>query len=382
MKTIALVKKNKCNFDRMEEFVVPLLYKEHTVEERTELKKSINDYIWSVIEPYITFIDVDMEVPDANENFMTVVCTNLVEGFPDKRPDDFFYHTEGSYSFPKKFIEFIHCQPAWKDYKSAQIENMNNLCCLFSLKHNVIENNCVIFANRYDLDYKYFTAIDTITKEDIIKVVRRRYFFSGVVVKENSLTKYYYQNPSYLVSAIFNKCETDTIEKIPYSHLNYKLVFYFQQDTKSFVNKICTRMNGLFRIYGPVLIIHELEENIYANISLHEVKRLNVLSYGRLYDRQPKVDENHIIEPVPLDPSNNDDNEVQKKLIPMWSRYICVNKRMIQWQKTKNLCINCSKEMTKPIICERCYRAKYCSESCQKSFDNYHYEECINPSYA
>lgn len=369
MKTIAIVEKNRCNFDKIEEYASTLLYVEHNIEERKKIKKNINNYIWSVIEPYVKFEEVN------DEDFITRICENANNCFPNKKPDEFFYHTEASYSFPKKFIEFFYCQPLWKDYVGGNVENMNNLACLLSLKHNVIENNCVIFANRFDLSAPHFTEIDSITKEDIIRIVRRRFFFSAILIKDDTMVKYYYQDPKYLISKIFGLKENDNIQKLSFSHLKYNLVFYFLHDKTKYINKIATRINGSYRIYGDVIILHEMEENVFANISIHEAKRLNVVSYGRLYDRQLKNEEIHTIPTVDVDDNGK---QIEKKTTPFWSRYIVMDRRMLKWQETKNKCINCDKEMIKPIICEKCYRVKYCSESCKKEFQSYHSDECLN----
>jgi hypothetical protein len=368
MKTIAVIEKNKCSFDRMEEFASPLLYKVLSDEERKELKTKLNDYIWSVIEPYVKFIEVN------EEDFLTVVCKEVTSCFPDRQPDDFFYHTEGSYSFPKKFIEFIYCQPLWKDYVAEQPESMNNLGCLFSLKHHIIENNCIVFANKYDLSASSFTVIDSVTKEDIIRIVRRRYFFSAVLIKENSMIKYYYQNPSYLVANIYGLTEKDNIQKLEFGHLKYNLVYYFQQDRSKYINQIATRINGVNRVHGDILVLHEMEEKIYANLSLHEMKRLNVLSYGRLYDRQLKDFENYTMPTIEV---NESGQEIEKKTVPMWSRYIVLDRRMIEWNKNKNKCFNCSKEAKNLITCPYCYRLKYCSFKCQKEHAANHREDCF-----
>jgi len=304
MRTIAVIKKNKCSFGKMEELAMPLLYKQHIPEEKSRLMKNINDYIWSVIEPYVTFINIGTD-----DDFMTVICQNLITSFPDKNPGDFFYHTEGSYSSPKKFIELVYCQPMWKDYSGAQPANMNHYGCLFSLKHHVIENDCIIIANRYDLNAPYFTMIDSVTKDDLLRIVRRRFFFTAVLIGSDSMTKYYYQNPSYLVSTIFGMNMTDKIEKLPFSHLKYNLIYYFKQNKTNYVNQIATRINGSYRVHGDVLVLHEMEENIYTNLSVHEMKRLNVLSYGRLYDRQLKPEENYSITKIEID----DDGKENKK---------------------------------------------------------------------
>lgn len=368
MKTIAIVNKNQLDFDQVEKFILPLLYRDIAVEEKDKIKEEINNYLWSMIEPYVIFREVD------ENDLLTEVCTQLMKPFADKSPDQVFYHTEGSYSFPKRYLEVIHCQPLWKDYLLAQKENINAIACLFSLKHIVIENTCIIIANKYDLAAPYFAKIDSITKEDILKVMRRRFYFSAILVRKDEMIKYYYQNPAYLVSKIFHLGDKDSIQKLSFSHLKYNLVYYFKQDNKESINQIATRINGSHAVRGDVLILHELEENIYANLSIHEVKRLNVLSYGRLYDRQLKEEENYTLPTTEL---TENGQEITKKTVPYWSRYLVIERRMIHWRKNKNKCINCCQELETPIICEKCFRVRFCSITCQKEFKWYHDDECI-----
>lgn len=371
MKTIAVVQKNRCSFEKMEEYASKLLYTTHTDEERINIKTALNNYIWSEIEPFVKFIDI----PD-DDDFLTVVCENITKRFPEKKADEFFYHTEGSYSFPKKYIEFLHCQPLWKEYQNGKIENINNLGCLFSLKHHVIENDCIIFANKYDLSAPHFTVLDSVNKEDIIRVVRRRYFFSAILIKDDSLVKYYYQDPKYLITKIYNLTEKDNIQKMSFGHLKYNLVMYFQHDKSKYLNKIATRINGSYQLHGDVLLLHEMEENIFTNLSMHEVRRLNVLSYGRLYDRQLKDEEIHTMPTIEVDENGK---EYEKKVTPIWSRYITLDRRMLKWKENKNKCINCYQEIKNVVHCEKCYRLKFCSTKCRKEFDSYHSDECINP---
>ena len=369
MKKIAVIAKNRCHFEELDKYAIPLLYEDHNPEDRIKLKKSLNDYLWSVVEPYVTFIEINED-----NDFLTIVSKELTKCFHDKNPDQFFYHTESSYSCPKKFIELIYCQPLWDTYQKSQIENINNLGCLFSLKHHLVENNCIIIGNDYDLSSPNYIKLTSVSKEDILRVIRRRYFFSAIVVKNDVMVKYYYQDPKYLITKVFGIGYNDSIQKISINHLKYNLTFYFQQDKTKYVNKIATRINGLYRIHGDVIILHDMEENIFTNFSIHECKRLNVLSYGRLYDRQLKEDEVHTVDSPEVDEKGN---VSEKKVTPYWSRYLVISRRMLEWEKNK--CINCSKEAIKPIICQRCFRAKYCSEECMKEFNNYHYEECMNP---
>jgi hypothetical protein len=372
MPQIALIKKNRCQFDRLEEFAVPLLYTSHSEKNRLELKTKLNDYLWSVIEPYIQFINID-----PTEDFMTHCVMNLISDFAGTTPDHFFYHTEPSFSSPKRFLEIIHCQPLWQDYKHGELENINNLGCLASLKHTVIENDVIIMANKYDLSSPYYTQITDITKSDILRIIRRRFIMTAILIKTDQIVKYYYQNPSYLVSKVFNMDPNDRIERLPFNLMKYNLVAYFKHEKTKPVNPIATRINGHFRLHGDVLILHELEDKIYGNLSVAEIAKLEALSYGRLYDRQPTEEETYTLPTVEAD---EEGNPVEKKTIPIWSRYITVQRRLLNRQAQGDLCINCDKKLSHSITCDRCYRVKFCSSQCQREYGNFHYDDCINPN--
>lgn len=369
MPIIAVISKNNCQFDDLETYVLPLLYQYHDETTRLQLKNKLNDYLWEIIEPYVTFINCQ------SDTFMETICTHLVKEFPDKNLDEFFYHTESSFSFPKKHTELMYCQPTWSHQKDQKV-NMNFIGCLFSLKHNVIENTCVVLANNYDISSQNNIVVGDVTKNDILRMIKRRYFFSAELIKNDTITKYYYQNPGYLVSKLFDLKEQDTIEKLTVGFLKYNLSFYCNQNKNQYVNKIATRINGLYQLYGDVLVLNEMDEHVYTNLSTHELRRLNVLAYGRLYDRQLKADEIHEESHFEVDEQGK---EIEKKKTPLWSKYIIIDKRMSEWQNNKNKCFYCNKNIEKHVTCDKCFRIKYCSVKCQSEYNNYHSDDCINP---
>lgn len=373
MITVAIIEKNRCSFDDIEKYMSPLLYRSISKDERLKLKKELDNYIWSIINPYVKIIETN------KENLLEDSLRAITSNFPDKRIDgDFYFHTESSYSFPKRCLEILYFEPLWDNYKKFQLDNMNNLGCYFSLNHNVIENSCAILSNIYDMDADKNVVIGSTTKEDIIRVIKKRYMFSAILIKNDTIEKYYYQNPKYLICEIFGLTESDNINKISVELFGYKLTFYSIYDKNNYVNKIATRMNGSFRLYGNVLVIHELDDNINGNICEHEFKRLNVLSYGRKYDRESYKLESMKEEQIMIDENGN---QSTKEIIPYRGRYVVVEEKMQKWKLAKNKCVNCGINIDKPkkpIICDKCFRVKYCSETCKKEFDRYHYEECIN----
>ncbi len=370
MITFAIIDKNRCEFPDMEKFVLPILYKEHTEPERVKLKSSIDEYIWSVIGPYVKFREV--EVSDIMEN----MCKELMEYFPGRKFDDFFYHTKASYSFPKKCMELFYCQPLWNSYEKDATGDINNIGCLMSLDHTIIENRCIILGNSYDLSAPKMVKLTSVTKDDIIKMIKRRYFQTAILIKKDRFVKYYYQNPLYLVMKVYNLTPEDKIERLSFSNLKYNFKLLFQHDNTKYVNESATRINGFYILYGDILLFHEIEENIYANISMSEIKKINALSYGRLYDRQLKQDEIHSTIKIDVDENGK---EIEKKVTPFWSRYIIVLKRLELYKKIMNKCFNCHKDMKNVIKCNRCFRVKFCCHNCKEEYANDHYDDCINP---
>ena len=381
MVKIALIRKNRCNFDRIGEFVVPLLHKPiHSTPDESfnKLNDALNDYIWSQLEPAITFIDLDITL---GVEMMEIICENIREDFPDKNPDEFFYMTESSYSTPEYFLEFVHAKPLWKSYVFDQISNMNNIGCLMSLRHNVIENNCILIVNKYDLSAPKFVSMTDCTKFHLIEVIRRRYFHSAILIKEKTIVQYYFQNPVALVVALFNLDyaieSTDTIDTMSLTLLKYNLLFYFKQDKQKFINKCATRLIGHHKMYGEVLVFHELEDKIFSNLDIEEVRRLNLLSYGRLEDRKLTAEESSSWN---TDNSNSESNEKSNSAPALWSKYLVSEHRLLtlSMSEKNNKCMYCNSKIIKLVVCPHCFRPRYCSEKCcMNDFGRYHFKECI-----
>jgi hypothetical protein len=365
MVVVALIKKNRCNFDDIEQYAEPLLYRLLDQSVRTTLKARLNEYLWSVVEPFIEFIDIG----DDQETMQTKMSENLASPHGHKQMDELFYHGEMSYTFPKRVMEVMYAEPVWEDYVDNWEENMNNIASLFSLKHTVIQFNSIIMTSIYDLSAPKYLSLTSTTKEDILRVIRRRYFNTAVVIRNNAIDKYYYQDPKYLVKTVFNLNDTDNIEHLSFTHLKYNLVYYCQNNPNEYVNSIATRICGLRAIHGDVVMLHEMEEDIFANISVREAKRLNVLSYG--------ASSEHVLQPEELVEQTEhvveNGEEKEKKVSPFWSRYIVAERRMKLWQLKKNKCMACQNEISIVFTCQKCFRMKYCSEECIRT----HVSDCL-----
>ena len=373
MVVIAHIKLNKCEFPDMGKYALDLLHTNHTPEKKESIIKSINDYIISVIKDYVDYVDVDID------DLILTSCYKLTERFNGTGKNvasDFYYNTELSYSFPKSYLEIMTCTPSWREYPHGKKETMNCLGCLFSLQHNIVDGDCIILANEYPDDgSKNVKLVDT-TQADILRVVRRRFFLSAIMVIDGKFTKYYYQNPIQLVNDVFDTADSpDNMLSSEVNLFGYKLTMYFMKGKYQKLNKTATRINGDFQIYGNVLFFHRIEDNVHANLSMREFRRLSALGYGRKCDRYPKEGELDDVDEEYIDDNGNFQT---RKVTPLKNRYIILSARIKKYNEHRNKCVNCGCNIRKLVICEKCHRMKYCSIECKKeNYTRYHDEDCV-----
>ena len=372
MISFAVITKNKCQFNNLDKYAKQLVYRpvnengqlydnlDSTIEcgNYRNIKKDIDDYIWSNIEEYINIVNVSC---DDDVELYNNFIKELIKDYPERKTDEFIFESHISYSFPKKMFEIFIAIPNWEEYQKNKIENMNDICCLYNIEHKIMENTCVVVPHSYDINNKYFLKSSEITKYDLIRMIRRRFYFSAILIKPDfTIYKYYFQDPKPLLSLIFGNAET---HRLNCDVFRYGLSFYYTKTDGDKINKCATRINGKFRLSGNVLIIHEPDNNIYANISRHEFKRLNLLCYSRLYDRTT------IFEKIQEHASELSENIVLNK-------YLGIELRMNEFIKFK--CMNCGiqTEKKQDNVCQQCYRAIYCSLECKQNFQDHHYDDC------
>jgi hypothetical protein len=361
---IAIIKANQCIFDNMERVVVPLLHKPMTKEISKPLKDRIDDYIWSIIQEYVTFVEV---YPD---DILNTVCQEISKEHADHECEELFFSTEPSYSFPDRYHEIIHARAFWDGYEG----NINNIGCLAAVEHTVINDTCVIITNGYNINTPPYAEIISTRKKDIISIIKRRFFFTASLINDNSIIKYYYQNPIALASDVLGLSYQDDIASLRFTFMKYNLLFLFSKVHHK-INKMATRINGNHRIYNNVLVIHELEDNVCAPLGNKELHRLDFLAYGRLYDRNLTQEEKYS-----EDQMATDENPQKQNIIPIWSRYIMVNRRISMINIEGISCVNCGKNIDKSHkICNKCYRVKYCSTVCFDENSQYHSKDCVFP---
>ena len=359
MPTIAIINLNDCQFD-LTKYAQPLIYCKLSDIDRKNLKNELHNYIWSVIKDHIEFIETNTDC------YVGDSVTKIIEEF-NRDPNDFLYHSQTSYSNPKKTLELIFCQPRWESYELNLAKNMNKLACLFSLQHTVIENKCAVIGYEY---HENNLILGNVTKNDIIGVVKRRYFHSGVYIENDIMTKFYYQNLKYAAIGLFGLDKSDNIEETNFDLFNYNLKI-LSIPNRTDINKIATRLHGKKQIFGPVILFNMWEENIFANLSLREANRLNMLSNGLLLNRvinESDIKRKDIIKIV-------DQVEKTESVPVIWNKFIIVEKYIKNYNENlKNKCSKCNKNIIniidESLSCQKCFRMKYCSESC-KNIDNH-----------
>ncbi len=369
MVIVAVIQQNECEFTEMAQYAEPLLYTKLGDSVRKEMKQELNNYLWDVMGKFVTLVDIPIEF------LIEHILNYTTNKFPGKDVgSDFLHITDISYAMPKKYLEIIHSKPQWPDF--PKLENVNSIASLFSIEHRYAEHTAVIIANSYDTSQPKSVKLTDITKKDLLAVIRRRFLHTAVMISENSLHKYYYQDLSVLLSSALDISldEEGTVQKLYFENINYGLTMYWNpNNTTKKINKIATRINGCYRVNGDVLLTNEMGENIPANLSIREVKRLNVLSYGRLCDRQLSPFEIRKEEKITV---NDQGKEEKKEVITPWNKYLVMDERMKKWKGIK--CIYCGIIAEKKLKCNLCYRAVYCSLECWKKYSAHHREECMN----
>lgn len=313
MITVAVIEQNNINFSSLHPHLTGILYTDKPIKGR----KAIED----LIKPYVSMHQME------EDDFIEFACLQL-----SKDPTQTIFHTEVSFSTPKGCCEIMFCDEG----------EMNQIASLLSLKHTVVRGKCVVILNKYNPLRK-----SDLTFEILTSLIKRRFYHSAILIKPSGeCIKYYYQDIRYLIHMLFGVDSSDTIESCEVEVLQYTLSMFFRYK-QSEINPMATRINGMYRLHGPVLVMHNIKKTIPTNLSLGELETIDKASYGRLYDR--KADE-------------SDD---------IWTRYATLQAHTI-----KDNCVLCGDPGK--ITCERCYRVRYCSKQCQIEFRGHHVDDCIN----
>lgn len=338
MYTIAIIRTQTIQFD-MEPYVRPLLYMETNKASREVFKAQVNAALWQYIQEHIEFRTI------AQENIMDVACHAMIEAWPDRNENDFQFHTQISYAFNKGTLELLHVIPRFDHARKA-----NTIGSLLSLQHTWIDGTCVLFMNAH---HENNIALTNIQSAHILRALRKRFYHSAILLRNDQYYKYYYQNAEYLIHAIFNTQQTETSTFQFYAHT---LQMYFQWNDTLVVNKIATRIHGRYPLYGPVLLFHTWEDKVHASLSITEVQRFNRLAFGPLTLRIEKPCEE-------LTTQN------------YYNRYMHIQDCE---RKLKQVCQACAKPLTHFLSCTKCFRLKACSRTCQQQLLASHKSDCIN----
>lgn len=356
--TVAVLTQTSELFENMAEYAAPLLYQILETNERRRLKIALNDYLWKTIEPHVSFHEVPLE----QEAFLTSISQYLTTPFPEHEMSEFHYNIQASFTSPKTILEIAYAEPIWQQKDNPEtLPNTNALGCLFTLDHAIIRNTCIIIANGYDINQPKGAFMKSITREDILRVIRGRYFHSAVIVGHDSMTKMYYQKSEHIVEAVFGRDVLSEVKRLDVGLFKYCLVFHYLPEPNGntkYVNEICTRIAATKRFYGQVLVLNELHKDVNINLSTHELRRLNVLAYGSLADRDLRFEE------IDSDKCS--------------TKYSIVEARMKCWNYAQQQCFCCGEIIISPVKCTKCYRLKFCSEKCRENTVSEHQSECLN----
>lgn len=251
------------------------------------------------------------------------------------------------------------CHTQEKDENLTQtkaIPNPNQMAGY--LINDTIGNKCVLINSKISPDK---TCIpDSITLDDISKILYSKFFHTGVCIKTDGTTTEFIYGDHPLE---YYKLQTYDEEKYKIKEFEFvSLGLCAIIDTTSTdINKIMTRIIGTEVILGDALLISKIPE-AYHDLNLTLFAKINQLSYGPTSHRILTEDEKK-------DPEKINDLHVVN------NKYCILNARA----ETTHHDIQCG-YCTKPTTtntCKSCYRVKYCSKDCQVSDWHKHKDDCL-----
>jgi hypothetical protein len=347
MVRIAVISSGNPYFSDLESVLSPLLYTALIKEGRREHKNRIEKLLTRILEPYVEFAEVDE----------TDILDNMCKLLQPSTEEELKFNCEPSYGYSKGFNEVF--------YKISDDESIpiNAIGCYHSLSHSIIRGKCLIIANRFMTRSNEKTEIirADIEMKDLVRVIRRRFYRSAILVDGEMMAKYYYQTEEYLIESIFGEGTDVKSENV--SFLNHSIGLSYRMDNQGIVNNFATRILGK-TITGPVIFQLYLERlcetNIdrttgnYDNLTERCLKRFNLLAYGDMHSRNVKSTE------LP--------EEYRHDEACHWCRYYYLENRMLVRKLNPPVCANCKGQLgTKQYTCPITRRYKYCSADCARA---------------
>lgn len=316
------------------------------------LKNELNDYIKTVYNNEICYqltLDNLIQIPDVLFNENKAVLSKLRED----QKNNVVANINIVLETPKKIVQMCYIEHLSKE----QYFDVNNLASTLYVetedvkekKPKFIFGTVLFVVYEYDFNEKTNMKHLDMSLNDICQMVRHKLYSTGIKLGLNSniLDKVYITdvNQTDEIRKEYNQTHNSNI-------FGYNLVFFYKNynEDNNIINEIATRMAGNVKIYGACFIFHEVQEYKLGRLSRHEFKRLNILSYGRLYDRKM-----------------NEKYEETKYI----NKYINLNKKMLEWNNNDKCykCFMCEKlfKSYNGIKFGEFYRGLVCSNSCYNS---------------
>lgn len=355
--TIAFIKNNSIDFTEiLNKFLSPLLYHHIDKNTRINLMKKLNYELWNELEKYVTFANCDK-----SENLLELIHENIGKYIEN----DTKLITKHSFCNSYKFTEIIYSHKPDNNYNKTKV---NEIGCLASLDHHFIQDTFSLITYEYDLDSDRYLRITNTCSSDLVRIIKRRFFNSACLVTDTKIDKLFFQKPNILCSRIFD----DSVDKINYEIIdNSKYLLHCihlpNNPYHTYINKVATRICRKL-IIGPALFFsiyrigNEKDSILYDNISIRELKYLNILSFGDL----PETCDDTLndIEETIIVP--NEMKTEQKKIYPLWSKHVYKLHIKKEDLFMNDKCYSCNKKLENKsqYECIKCYGYRYCSQEC------------------
>jgi hypothetical protein len=287
---------------------------------------------------YITFIDVTKETMMENIIDNINLTTELM----------------GSTSIVYQDADYIYqlCHVSPTVNKTSINENeFNQIATDLLIESDKVYGNAILLRSLI-MDNNICEA-DTITTDLLEQQLINHQIHIGLKISVNGdVTEYKYRdNPLFELS----KEDIKYYRYLEIEFMKFHIIIFVNKNPQpNKVNKRITRLSGIYKIYGDVIVIIKTDKKIFLDFNKELYYKMDRLSWGSLKGRELTKEEKR-------------DGEEVNNLPLLINGYNIIEKRL-EWLDENDM---------NTYTCTGCYRFKYKNVEDQKNNWNDHKKECL-----
>ena len=342
--TVLYIGYHSGSFPELESKLRPVLYRD--TSSQPELMEQLKQYLAVVLQDATETISLSNG--DGGQMMDTIYHHAMTKVRGDAQID---WKTSVSYSTPHGHYELVHA--------NVQGGEISPLACCASIEHNPVTGPAYLIRNVYDLDAERGVKVGSCVLDDLVMIIRRRFYYTGIYQLAGQINKIRYQDHLLACGVLFGMDPSGappTSEQFVEIH-GYRLLATYYRSSDEPVNEESSRLLRQ-RVRGPVFWCQvtsdrtvEKTARIMHNLSLTEFQFLSKHCYGTHVSLSGEASGT------------------------AWNRYsYCLTLPSDQDQYT---CPQCQSIHTaREYACPGCLHLLYCSGDCRDKHSVHHSNVC------